>query len=449
MNKETNTPRPNGFALVPFVVFAAFYVGLSLFASHLGYEMPWYKVSMPIAFLVASAVSMLMGRRKLDEKVEIYARGMGEPNIMIMCLIFILAGAFATIAKGSGAVDAAVTIAQAFVPTRLMVAGVFLVSCLISLAIGTSCGTIAAVTPIALGFVEPLGLDPALLMGAVIGGAMFGDNMSMISDTTIAATRTQGVRMKDKFLANGLIAAPAALVALFLYAASGSAAGAVEAPTIAWRHVVLVLPYVFVLALALAGFNVMALLFSGTLLSAVIGGVLGRFAFFDIMDLLGKGTLGMGETLIVALLAGGLFKSVQANGGILWLTDKISKVILGPRSCEFGVFLLVAAINCFTANNTVAIVIAGPIAKECADKFGAAPVRVASVLDTASCVVQGLIPYGAQILIAMGVAKGLDMSVDTVSLLSSLYYQPLLAIAVFCSMLLYGRRKRSPIPTVD
>ena len=264
MNKETNTPRPNGFALVPFAVFAAFYVGLSLFASHLGYEMPWYKVSMPIAFLVASAVSMLMGRRKLDEKVEIYARGMGEPNIMIMCLIFILAGAFATIAKGAGAVDAAVTIAQAFVPTRLMVAGVFLVSCLISLAIGTSCGTIAAVTPIALGFVEPLGLDPALLMGAVIGGAMFGDNMSMISDTTIAATRTQGVRMKDKFLANGLIAAPAALVALFLYAASGSAAGAVETPTIAWRHVVLVLPYVFVLALALAGFNVMALLFSGT-----------------------------------------------------------------------------------------------------------------------------------------------------------------------------------------
>ena len=440
--------KPRGLALVPFLVFAAFYVGLSLWAGHLGFEMPWYKVSMPVAFLVASAVSLLIGRASLDEKVETYARGMGEPNIMIMCLIFILAGAFATIAKGSGAVDAAVTIAQALVPARLMVAGVFLVSCLIALAIGTSCGTIAAVTPIALGFAAPLGLSPALLMGAVIGGSMFGDNLSMISDTTIAATRTQGVRMKDKFLANGLIAAPAALVALFLYAVSGFSAGTVAAPAVTWQHLVLILPYVFVLALALAGFNVMMLLFLGTVLSAAIGGCLGKFAFFDAMDLLGKGTLGMGETLIVALLAGGLFKSVQANGGVLWLTERIAKVIRGPRTCELGVFVLVSAVNCFTANNTVAIVIAGPIAKECATKFGASPVRIASVLDTASCVVQGLIPYGAQILIAIGVARGLDLTVDSFSLLKCLYYQPLLALAVFCSLCFAGRRTKSPIPGV-
>ena len=439
--------RPNGFALLPFAVFAAFYVGLSLLADHLGYEMPWYKVSMPVAFLVASAVSLL-GRRPLDAKVETYARGMGEPNIMIMCLVFVLAGAFATIAKGSGAVDAAVVLARACIPAGLMVAGVFLVSCLISLAIGTSCGTIAAVTPIALGFSGPLGISPALLMGAVIGGSMFGDNLSMISDTTIAATRTQGVRMKDKFLANGLIAAPAALVALFIYAACGfSAAGAVEAVPVTWEHFVLVIPYVFVLVLALIGFNVMALLFSGTVLAAAIGGALGKFGFFDAMDLLGKGTLGMGETLIVALLAGGLFKSVQANGGIKWLTDRISKVIRGPRTCELGVFFLVSAVNCFTANNTVAIVIAGPIAKECADRFKAEPVRIASVLDTASCVVQGLIPYGAQILIALGVAKGLDISVDSLDLLKSLYYQPILAIAVLASILFNGRRTRSPIPS--
>jgi len=438
--------KPRGMALIPFLVFAAFYVGLSLWAGVLGFDMPWYKVSMPVAFLVASAVSLCLGKGKLDARVETYAHGMGEANIMIMCLIFILAGAFATIAKGSGAVDAAVTIAQALVPARLMVAGVFLVSCLISLAIGTSCGTIAAVTPIALGFAGPLGLDPALLMGAVIGGSMFGDNLSMISDTTIAATRTQGVRMKDKFLANGLIASPAALVALFLYAISGSAAGTVDTPAVAWQHIVLILPYVFVLALALAGFNVMMLLFTGTVFAAAIGLFLGKFAFFDAMDLLGKGTLGMGETLIVALLAGGLFKSVQANGGILWLTEKIAKVIRGPRTCELGVFLLVSAVNCFTANNTVAIVIAGPIAKECSDKFGASPIRVASVLDTASCVIQGLIPYGAQILIAMGVAKGLGMQIDSLALLKCLYYQPLLALAVFLSMVFWGRRERSPIP---
>ncbi len=439
--------RPNGFALLPFAGFALFYVGLSLLAGHLGYDMPWYKVSMPVAFLVASALSLLIDRRPFDARVETYARGMGEPNIMIMCLIFVLAGAFATIAKGSGAVDAAVVLARACIPESLMVAGVFLVSCLISLAIGTSCGTIAAVTPIALGFAGPLGLPPALLMGAVIGGSMFGDNLSMISDTTIAATRTQSVRMKDKFMANGLIAAPAALVALFIYAASGSAAaGAVEAPAVTWQHFVLVLPYVFVLVLALAGLNVMALLFSGTVLAAAIGGALGKFGFFDALDLLGKGTLGMGETLIVALLAGGLFKSVQANGGVLWLTDRISRVIRGPRTCELGVFFLVSAVNCFTANNTVAIVIAGPIAKECADKFKAEPVRIASVLDTASCVVQGLIPYGAQILIALGVAKGLDISVDSIALLKSLYYQPLLALAVLASILFNGRRTRPPLP---
>jgi len=432
--------RPNGYALIPFAVFAVFYVGLSLWAARLGFEMPWYKVSMPVSFLVASASSLAIGRRRLDEKVETYARGMGEPDIMVMCLVFVLAGAFAAIAKGAGAVDAAVAVAQALVHPKLMVAGVFLVSCLISLAIGTSCGTIAAVTPVALGFAGPLALDPALLTGSVVGGAMFGDNLSMISDTTIAAARTQGVRMRDKFLANGFVAAPAALAALVLYAVGGSAAGAVEAPAVTWQHVVLVLPYALVLVLALAGLNVMALLFSGTLLASLIGGALGRFAFFDAMDLLGKGTVGMGETLIVALLAGGLFRSVQANGGVRWLTDRIARAIRGPRSCEFGVALLVSAVNCFTANNTVAIVVAGPIAKACASKFGASPVRVASVLDMASCVVQGLLPYGAQVLIAMGVAKGLGAGVDSLSLLKCLYYQPLLALAVLASMAFPGLR---------
>lgn len=427
--------KPRAGALVPFGVFAIFYVGLSVWAND------FYRVPMIIAFLVASAVALCLNVRKpLEEKVETYARGMGEPNIMIMCLIFILAGAFATIAKGSGAVDAAVALALPIVPPRLMVAGVFLISCLISLAIGTSCGTIAAVTPIALGFAGPLNLSPALLMGSVIGGSMFGDNLSMISDTTIAATRTQGVRMRDKFVANSTIAAPAALVALFLYAMSGSAAGSVEVQQITWRHLLLVSPYLFILALALAGLNVMLLLFSGTLLSAIIGVCLGKFDFFGALDLLGKGTLGMSETLIVALLAGGLFRTVYANGGIHWLTEKVSMLVRGPRTCEFGVFLLVSAVNCFTANNTVAIVIAGPIAKECADRFHADPVRIASVLDTASCIVQGLIPYGAQILIAIGVAKGLDLSVDSFGLLKCLYYQPLLALAVFGSMLL-GRRK--------
>ena len=436
-NKDNqSSAKKSGWALTPFLVFAVFYVGLSLYADHRGFDMPWYKVPMPIAFLVASATAFVFGRRKLEEKVDSYARGMGEVNIMIMCLIFILAGCFATIAKGSGAVDAAVAIAQNFIPSNLMVAGVFLVACLISTAIGTSCGTIGAVSPIALGFCGPLKLEPTLMLGAVVAGSMFGDNLSMISDTTIAATRTQGVRMKDKFIANFFIAAPAAIIAMFCYASAGSSVGEVAAPMIGWREYLLVSPYVLILILALIGLNVMALLFSGTLLAAVIGFALGKFDFFTSLDLVGKGALGMSETLIVALLAGGLFKLVQDNGGIAWLTEKISMLVKGPKTCEVGVGALVGAVNCFTANNTIAIVIAGPIAKECSDKFKADSTRIASILDTISCIVQGIIPYGAQILIAIGVAKGLDMSIDSISLLKCLYYQPLLLLAVIIAIIL-------------
>ena len=426
---------PSGWALIPFLVFAVFYVGLSAWAKD------FYRISMPVAFLVASASAMFFNRKKpLEEKIDHYAFGMGETNIMIMCLIFILAGAFATVAKGSGAVDAAVAIAQTVIPVKLMVAGVFLVSCLISTSIGTSCGTIAAVAPIALGFAGPLQLSPALLLSAVIGGAMFGDNLSMISDTTIAATRTQGVQMKDKFVANFWIAMPAAALAFVGYALSGSGVGSVAAPAVGWREILLVTPYVFILVLALVGFNVMALLFSGTALAALVGLCLGKFDFLGALDFIGKGTLGMSETLIVAILAGGLFRTVYANGGITWITEKISALVRGSRTCELGVFILVSAINCFTANNTVAIVIAGPIAKACAERFGANPVRIASVLDMASCVIQGLIPYGAQILIAIGIAKGLNLTIGTFDLIAHFYYQPLLALAVFVSMAFAHRR---------
>ena len=429
-SKDACSP-PSGWALLPFAVFALFYVGISLWAND------FYKVSMPVAFLVASAAALMLNRREpLERKVDVFAAGMGEVNIMIMCLVFILAGAFAAVTKGMGAVDAAVTIAQALVPARLMLAGVFLVSCLISLAVGTSCGTIAAVGPIALGFAGRLELAPALLLGAVVGGAMFGDNLSMISDTTIAATRTQGVRMKDKFVANFFLAVPAALAALVLYVMLGSAADAGASVAVTWRHLVLVAPYVLVFALALCGLNVMLLLFAGTALAVAIGVCLEAFPFLDGLVLCGKGTLGMSETLIVAILAGGLFRVVRANGGVAWLTARISSFVKGPRSCEFGVFLLTALVNAFTANNTVAIVIAGPVAKVCADRFGARPVRIAAVLDGASCVVQGLIPYGAQLLIAVGVARAEDMSLGSFELIKALYYPPLLAFALVVSMLL-------------
>ncbi len=430
--------RPNGLALLPFLVFLVFYLGLSLCAHD------FYKVPMPIAFVVASAAALFLNlKRPLSDKVDTYAAGMGDANIMIMCLIFILAGAFATIAKGMGAVNAAVEIAQALIPPNLMLAGFFLISCFISLAIGTSCGTIAALTPIAIGLVEPMRIEPGLMVAAVVGGAMFGDNLSVISDTTIAATRTQGVPMRDKLVLNCRVAIPPAIVALAFYAFVGKSGAPFVPPSISWHHVLLVAPYILILILAFVGMNVMLLLFSGSLLAAIIGNCLGKFDFWTGLKLVGDGTLGMSETLIVAILAGGLLGTIRHNGGIQWVMEKIEKAVHGTRGCEFGVWLLVSAVNFITANNTVAIVVAGPIAKDLATRFRCSPSRIASILDTGSCIVQGLIPYGAQILIAVGLAKTAGYEVSGLQIISHLYYQALLAIAVLVWIILPAKRSAS------
>lgn len=455
MNDSQHSVKPNALALIPFVVFAVFYVGMSLVADmHYHADMPFYAVPMPIAFLIASAAALFFGRKKtLTEKIDVYAAGMGETNIMIMCLVFILAGAFATVAKQMGAVDAAVKLCQAVMPPGLMVAGLFVIACLISVSIGTSCGTIAALTPIAVGLIEKMGLDPALAIGSVVGGAMFGDNLSMISDTTIAATRTQNIAMRDKFVANFRIVLPAAILAIVLYSLlgfSGNAAdGAVPAAAaspIVLKDFVLVLPYLLVLGLAFTGMNVMLLLFLGTVLAAVVGNVYGAFNFLEGLQLVGQGAMGMSETLIVALLAGGLLGLIRHNGGVAWLIGLIERTIGSVRGCEFGVAALVAAVNLFTANNTVAIVIAGPIAKNLSDRFGCRPARIASILDTTSCVIQGIIPYGAQLLIATSLAKNAGCPVDVFAVIGHLYYVWLLAVAVIVAIVATGR-KRTAAPT--
>jgi Na+/H+ antiporter NhaC len=270
---------------------------------------------------------------------------------------------------------------------------------------------------------------------------MFGDNLSMISDTTIAATRTQGIEMREKFLANLGIALPAALVALVVYGILGKSAALATAPYITARQIVLVLPYILILALALAGMNVMLLLFLGTVVAALLGGIAGHLGFWDALKAMGDGSLGMAETLFVALLAGGLLGTIRENGGIAWLIQKIERLANGPRGCEFGVLLLVAAVNLFTANNTVAIVIAGPIAKDLSDRFRCLPRRIASILDTTSCVVQGAIPYGAQILIATGLAKEAGCEVSPLGLVANLYYPFLLGIAVLVSIAAFARAR--------
>ena len=428
--------EPKFSALVPFVVFMIFYLGLSTWAKD------FYFVPMPVAFIVASATAFLLNRKqKFEEKVDIYAHGMGETNIMIMCLIFILAGAFGTVAKAMGAVDATVLIARHLIPSEFIIAGFFLISCFISLAIGTSCGTIAALTPIAVGLINALSIQPALMLGAVIGGAMFGDNMSMISDTTIAATRTQNVAMRDKFITNLKMILPAALITVVIYYFAGkSFSDTVELEKVTFKHVFAVVPYIFILVGALAGMNVMALLFCGIVLAFAVGLFNAALTFQMALTEAGKGTVGMAETLIVAILAGGLLALIRYNGGISYLIEKIEKMIKSEKGCEAGIAFLTAAVNLFTANNTVAIVVAGPIAKMLSDKYGCNGKRIASILDTTSCVVQGLIPYGAQILIAIGIAKGAGLDVPSLKLVISLYYPILLALALIFSIVTGEKR---------
>lgn len=429
-------------ALLPFAVFLVFYLGLSIYAND------FYSVPMPIAFIVASATAFLIDfKTKLNDKVEVYAKGMGDSNIMIMCLVFILAGAFASVAKEMGAVDAAVRIAQYFIPANMMLCGVFLVSCFISLSIGTSCGTIGVITPIAIGLALKINIPVELMLGAVVGGAMFGDNMSMISDTTIAATRTQSVAMRDKFITNLRIAVPAAIAAVVLYLFLGSSADVSAADIVAkitWEDAFLVAPYVFVLIFALVGVNVMSVLFLGIVMTTVIGLCYKKFEFFAALQSMGAGSLGMSETLIVALLAGGLLGLIRYYGGISYLLATVNKFIKGIRGCEFGVSLVVSAVNLITANNTVAIVIAGPVARELSEKYGCNSKRIAAILDVASCIVQGLIPYGAQILIAVGVATNpetFNLEVSALALIKTMYYQLLMIVALIAFIVISGKKK--------
>lgn len=442
LSSQMECRAPRFRALIPFFVFVAFYLGLSIWARD------FYKVPMPTAFLVASAAALVLDhKRPLAEKVEIYARGMGEPNIMIMCLIFILAGAFASTAKGMGAVDGAVVIARAVVPDSLMLLGMFLVASFISLAVGTSCGTIAALTPIAVGLAGGLSISPAVLLGAIIGGAMFGDNLSMISDTTIAATRTQNIPMRDKFRQNILIVLPAVAVtsAIYLFCGGGAHPAANEAAqSVTWAHAFAVLPYVLILVFALLGWNVMLLLFAGTVLAGITGIINGAFDFWGMLDLIGQGTLGMSETLIVAILAGGLLQTIRHNGGIGYLMEKIRKPVRSARGCEFGVLILVSVINLFTANNTVAIVIAGPIARELSEQYHCSAKRIASILDTGSCVVQGMIPYGAQILIAAGVAQTSNLDVSSLRLVGSLFYPMILGVCLIAAIAIHKEKQPAP-----
>ena len=427
------TDRKKGWlALSPLLVFLLIYVVTSLVARD------FYKVPVAAAFIIASAYSLLITRSvpKTDDKMAIFSRGAGNKNVLLMIWIFVLAGAFAATAKEIGAIDATVNATLHILPGKLVYAGLFLAACFISMAIGTSVGTIVALVPIASGIAAEAGVGVPFMTAIIVGGAFFGDNLSFISDTTVAATKSQGCSMRDKFRVNLWIAAPAAILVTVLYVVLGlSVQAAPSADPVQWLGLV---PYLMVIGLALAGVNVVTVLAIGIGVNGVIGWCTGAYDFVGWMASIGGGIGSMGELIIVSLLAGGMLEIIRYNGGLQFIIDGLTRRIAGRRAAALSIAGLVSLVNLCTANNTIAIITVGPLAKDITERFGLDPRKVASILDTFSCLVQGIIPYGAQMLMACGLA-----GVSAIAIISNLYYPFALGIVAFLSIVLRFPRKYS------
>ena len=416
-------------ALSPLGVFVILYLVTSIIAGD------FYKVPITVAFMISSIYAVAIFRdRPLKERIDIFSRGAGSNQMMLMIWIFLLAGAFANSAKMMGSIDATVNLTLHLLPSQMLLAGLFLAACFISISIGTSVGTIVALTPIAVGVAQQTGTDVALITAVVVGGSFFGDNLSFISDTTIVATSTQGCKLSDKFRVNSFIVVPAALVILIIYYVMGTDIQAAhQTNTVEW---VKVIPYLIVLITAIFGMNVMAVLTLGILLTGCIGILSGSFDIFGWMKSMGGGMVGMGELIIVTMLAGGMLELIKQQGGIEFVIEWMVKHIHNKRGAELCIGGLVGFVDICTANNTVAIITVGGIAKQIGDRYGVDNKKAASILDTCSCFVQGLIPYGAQLLIAAGLA-----AVNPVSIIPYLFYPFAIGIAALLSILFrYPRR---------
>ncbi len=426
------TKHRKGFwALSPLLVFLFLYLVTSIIAND------FYKVPIVVAFLISCIYAVLITKdTKLEERIKIFSKGAGNPNMMLMIWIFILAGAFAASAKNMGAIDATVNLTLHLLPDNLLLAGIFLASCFISLSVGTSVGTIVALTPIAAGIADKTDTNLPMLVAIVVGGAYFGDNLSFISDTTILATKTQGCEMKDKFKVNFMIVTPAAIIALILYIFGGIN---IEAPqNIPPVNVLKVIPYLIVLATAIMGMNVMIVLTLGILLAGAIGFVTGEYTLYTWFNAMGSGIMNMGELIIITMLAGGLMELIRYNGGITYVIQSLTKKINGKRGAELSIAALVSLTDICTANNTVAIITVGPLANEIAERYGIDKRKSASILDTFSCFAQGLIPYGAQMLMAAGLA-----SINPVCIIPYLYYPMLMGLCAFLSIIFRYPKKYS------
>ncbi|HIF9067327.1 TPA: Na+/H+ antiporter NhaC family protein [Photobacterium damselae] len=437
--QNETSPAPSLLALLPLGIFLALFIGVGSYLTMQGVDFAFYQLPAPVAALPAVIVAILLSKEKLNKAIEQFIRGVGHGDIIAMCMIYLLAGAFAAVAKATGGVDATVNFGLSMLPAELILPGIFIISAFIATAMGTSMGTIAAVAPVALGIAQAADMDVALTAGVVLSGAMFGDNLSIISDTTIAATRSQGCQMKDKFRENIKIALPAAIVALIVFAASSNSSEVPATEAIEWLKV---LPYVTILVLAVAGVNVFVVLSLGILLAGGVGLFsepsyhLGNFAK-DIYAGFGN----MQEIFLLSMLIGGMGEMMRRQGGLAYLTQLISRIIRvfskkhsaneNLRASEFGIAGLVSLTNCCTANNTVAIIVSGSVARELADENGVTPRRAASLLDIFSCVIQGLLPYGAQALLLGSVFK-----LSPLEVVAHSYYCIFLAVAAVVAILL-------------
>lgn len=439
MGIKSDKSKNGLLALSPLLVFLCIYLISSIVAHD------FYRIPISAAFLIASVYAIAICKGKtLEERISVFSDGAGNRNVLLMIWIFVLAGAFAATAKEIGAIDATVNLALSILPGNLLYAGLFLASCFISMSIGTSVGTIVALVPVAAGIATELVTAGAsgpfsgvpFITAIIVGGAFFGDNLSFISDTTIAATRTQECPMSDKFKANIRIVGPAALIVTILYVIMGSSVTVTpEAGQINW---VLLIPYILVIALALSGVNVTAVLTIGLAVNALLGFSLGSLDWAGFLESIGGGISDMGDLIIVTMLAGGMLELIRVNGGIDFIVNGMTRHIRGKRGAEFSIAGLVSLANLCTANNTIAIITAGGIARDITKRFGLDPRKTASILDTFSCLIQGFIPYGAQMLMAAGLA-----GISSISIIGYLYYPFVMGLCAILAILLRFPRKYS------
>lgn len=416
--------------LILLIALIALFTGYSAEESHKDTSL-----SLTVAFMISSIYAVaISGGMPIRKRIDTYSRGAGANNLMLMQWIYVLAGAFAASAKAMGAVDATVNLALSLLPASMILPGLFLAACFISLSIGTSVGTIVALVPIAAGLAHSVDANLALTVAIIVGGAYFGDNLSFISDTTVVATQTQGCQMSDKFRVNALIVIPAAIIILIIYGILGAGT---KAPThIDAVQYMKVLPYIVVLVTAIAGMNVMAVLTLGSILCGIIGIIDGGYDIFGWFSAMGNGVIGMGELIIIAMMAGGMLEIIRENGGIDFIISKITAHVNSKRGAELSIAALVSMVNICTANNTVAILTVGNISKKIGDKFGVDNRKAASILDTFSCTIQGLIPYGVQMLLAAGLS-----GLSPLDIIPYLYYPMAIGLAaLFAILFRYPRR---------